>query len=77
MISSKVSQKPTNIQISKQLHVKPLTHRESTRYPSQSSMSTSISTKNHMVKPITTKYEADNPDLLKKISSYYKKTYKY
>jgi hypothetical protein len=77
MIASKGYQKPVNIGISKQLQVKPVSARESTRYPSQTSISTSTSTKNHVIKPIATKYEMDNPELLKKISSYYKKSYRY
>jgi len=77
MIASKIAQKPPGVGINKQIYVKPMSARESTRYPSQTSMSTSTSTKNLMIKPITTKYDVDNPELLKKISTYYKRSYKY
>mmetsp|Transcript_22590 Transcript_22590/g.20060 ORF Transcript_22590/g.20060 Transcript_22590/m.20060 type:complete len:80 (+) Transcript_22590:477-716(+) len=71
---SKGTHKPT---VGKQIQVKPLSYRESTRYPSQTSISTSTSTKNQVIKPIGVNYEIDNPELLKRISSYYKKSYKY
>ena len=63
--------------VGKQIQVKPLSYRESTKYASQTSISTSTSTKNQMMKPLGVNYEIDNPELLKKISSYYKKSYKY
>lgn len=77
MVASKGNSKPVNVMINKQLQVKPLSQRDSTKYPSQTSISTSTSTKNQMIKPIQPSYEIDNPELLKKITSYYKRTYKY
>lgn len=74
IVNTKMPQKPQhfNMGIGKQLQVKPLSNRESTRYPSQTSISTSTSTKNHVIKPIVTRHQLESPDLLKKISSYYK-----
>ncbi|CAI2379752.1 unnamed protein product [Moneuplotes crassus] len=61
----------------KQIHIKPMSYRETTRYPSQTSISTSTSAKNQMIKPMITTHEVQNPELLKKISTYYKRPYKY
>lgn len=62
---------------SKQIYAKPISYRENAKYPSHTSISTSTSTKNLKIKPIAPVYEIENPELLKKISSYYKLPYKY
>ena len=52
MVPSKSGHKIVNNDYSKHVQVKPLTVRESLRYPSQNSLSTSTSTRNLMLKSV-------------------------
>lgn len=66
MVVSNESKKNANNVFAKQLQVMPLSVRESTRYPSQTSISTSISTKNQAMKQAVPIYDIENSEQYRK-----------